>query len=462
MSSPRTDTVPRTDTAPLTQAEHDRLVVADRHVMHTMVRGDDPHRIVIVRAEGCRLWDTKGRRYLDATAGLALSQVGHGRRELGEVAAAQMAKLEYFHTRWGFTNDRAVELAARLVELAPEGLNNVHFTSGGAEGNEMALRLARFYRHRTGQPDRTWILALDKGFHGITYGASSMSGGAEAHTGFGPMLPHVRFLTTPDAVHGTAFGETDVTDFCLRELRATIEEIGPDRITAMIGEPVLGPGGMIVPPDDYWPRVAELLHSYGILLISDEIVTAYGRLGHWFAAERTGVTPDILVTAKGITSGYMPHGAVLVKDAIAEAVAGGDGFPVDFSYSGHPTACAVALANLDIIAKENLLGNAVEIGAHLGDGLRGLLELPVVGQVRQIGLMVCVELTAEEGTLAPLAHGTTALTDELRDQHGLLVRGMRSGFMMVPPLVLTREEADEAVHALRDVLGRMTPDGLLR
>ncbi|MFH9424155.1 aspartate aminotransferase family protein [Streptomyces sp. NPDC017529] len=445
----------------LPKDEQGKLVGADRHVMHSNVRGDDTRRTVIVQAQGCQLWDTEGRRYLDATAGLALTQVGHGRRELGEAAAAQMAKLEYYHTRWGFTNDRAIELAARLTELAPDGLDHVYFTSGGAEGNEIALRMARFYRHRTGQPDRTWILALDKGFHGISYGASSMSGGSEAHIGFGPMLPHIRFLTTPDTFHRAAFDGEDVTEFCLRELRETIEEIGPERITAMIGEPVLGPGGMIVPPDDYWPRVAALLRSYGILLISDEIVTAFGRLGHWFAAERTGVTPDILVTAKGITSGYIPHGAVMVSGEIAEAVGKDDGFPVGFTYSGHATACAVALANLDIIAREDLLGNAVKVGSHLADRLRELLDLPTVADVRQIGLMVCVQLVSDKETRAPLPNGTGALTDELRDGFGVLVRGMPSGVMLVPPLVLSREEADEAAGALREVLSRMTPDGLL-
>lgn len=307
-----------------------------------------------------------------------------------------MTRLDYFHT-WGpLSNDRAVELAARLAGLSPEPLRRVYFTSGGAEGNEIALRMARLYHHRRGEPQRTWILSRRMAYHGIGYGSGGVSGFPVYHDGFGPSLPDVHFLTPPHPYRRELFSGAEVTDFCLAELRETIERTGPERIAAMIGEPVMGGGGAVIPPADYWPRVAELLRSYGILLISDEVVTAYGRLGHWFAAEHFGAVPDIMVTAKGLTSGYVPHGAVLTTDEVAAEVTGDHGFPVGYTYTGHPTACAVALANLDIIEREKLAANAVAVGDHLGRRLAELTDLPVVGEVRQLGLMLAVELVSDK------------------------------------------------------------------
>jgi putrescine aminotransferase len=436
------------------------LIRTDRATMvHPLLPAGRDDRTVLVGAEGVWVRDMDGRNYLDASAVLGLMQVGHGRRELAEAAATQMTTLECFHT-WGtITNDKAVELAARLVQLSPAGLDRVFYTSGGAEGNEIALRMARFFHHRRGEHDRNWILSRHSAYHGIGYGSGSVSGSPVYQTGFGPVVPNVALLTPPHPYQQELYAGVDPTDFCVRELEATIERIGAHRIAAMIGEPVMGGYGAVVPPADYWPRIADVLRRNNILLIFDEVVTAFGRTGRWFAAEHFGVVPDLLVTAKGITSGYVPHGAVLVSDEVAGVVGADGGFPVGYTYSGHPTACAVALANLDIIEREDLLGNAVTVGAHLAAGLRTLLDLPTVGDVRQLGMMLAVQLVSDKNTRADLPGGTLRLADALREEAGTIVRTNPHALIISPPLVLDRPTADELVRRLRSVLERLGTDG---
>lgn len=432
-------------------------------ILHPLLPAGREDRTVLVGGEGCHVHDADGRSYLDASAVLGLMQVGHGRPELAAAAAEQMGRLEFFHT-WGtITNDRAIELATRLTDLAPEGLDRVFFTSGGAEGNEIALRLARFYHHRKGTPRRTWVLSRHSSYHGIGYGSGSLSGMPVYHEGFGPVVPDIHFLTAPHPYQREWYGGEDPTDFCVRELEAAIERIGPDKIAAFIGEPVMGGYGCVIPPADYWPRVREVLDRHGILLIFDEVVTAFGRTGTWYGAEHFGVVPDILVTAKGITSGYVPHGAVLVSEEVAEVVGAGGGFPIGYTYTGHPTACAVALANLDLIEKEGLLANATDTGAYLVAGLRReLLELPAVGDVRQLGLMLAVQLVSDKETRADLPGGTLRVTDALREQAGIIVRANPHALVVTPPLVLDRPLADKLVDGFRFVLERLGTDGFVR
>ncbi|MEV0500769.1 aspartate aminotransferase family protein [Streptomyces spectabilis] len=442
-------------TAQWVRSDRDRLI-------HPNLPSSRTDRTVMVEAHGCYVRDSEGNRYLDAAAALGMVQVGHGRGEIVEAAAAQMGSLECFHLWETMSNDKAIELAARLTDLAPSGLDRVFFTSGGAEGNEIALRMARFFHYRRQQPERTWVLSRRTAYHGIAYGAGSVSGLPVYHEGFGPVLPHVHHLTAPDPYQTAAYEGEDVTEFCLRELREAIERIGPDRIAAMIGEPVMSVGGAVVPPPDYWPRVTELLRSHGILLIFDEVVTGYGRIGHWFAAEHFGVRPDLLVTAKGITSGYVPHGAVLVTEEVAAAVTGSTGFPIGFTYTGHPTACAVALANLDLIEREKLLDNATAVGGYLADRLAALRDLPVVGDVRQLGLMLGIELVADKTTRTQLPTGTAPVAQALREDAGIILRGNPRSLLINPPLVLDRATADELADGLLAVLARVEPDGRVR
>ncbi|SHI48352.1 aminotransferase family protein [Streptomyces sp. 3214.6] len=444
----------RTTTAELVRQDRERI-------LHPLLPEGRDDRTVLVGGDGCRVRDADGREYLDASAVLGLMQVGHGRREIAEAAAAQMSALDCFHT-WGtITNDKAIELAVRLTDLAPAGLDRVFFTSGGAEGNEIALRMARYYHHRRGASERTWILSRHSAYHGIGYGSGSLSGSPLYREGFGPVVPDVHFLTPPHPYQRSLYDGADPTDFCVRELEAAIERIGAHRIAAMIGEPVMGGYGAVVPPPDYWPRVAEVLRRHGILLIFDEVVTAFGRTGRWFGAEHFGVVPDVLVTAKGITSGYVPHGAVLVREEVAEVIGQGGGFPIGYTYTGHPTACAVALANLDIIERESLLDNATAVGGHLAAGLSTLLDLPAVGDVRQIGLMLAVQLVSDKETREDLPGGTLRVADRLREDAGIVVRNNPHALIVAPPLVIDRATADELVDGMRSVLERLGTDGVV-
>jgi adenosylmethionine-8-amino-7-oxononanoate aminotransferase len=441
-----------------TLAGAEALVQRDRELLiHPYLPTSVEERVIMREGDGCRLRDVEGREYLDATGGLWLAQVGHGRKEIAEAAARQMSQLEYFMSFWEFSNERAIELADRLVALSPENVQHVYFTSGGSEGNEAALKMARYFHHRRGDTERNWILAREHAYHGVGYGSGSATGFPIYHDGFGPMLPHVSHLTPPWPYRAELFGGEDPTDFCLRELERRIEEIGPHRIAAMIGEPIMGVAGMIVPPEDYWPRVRELLSAHGILLIFDEVVTAYGRTGSWFAAQHFGVEPDLIVTAKGITSGYMPLGAVLVSDAVAEVLGQDHGFPMGYTYNGHPTACAVAMANLDIIENEGLLAKATETGNHLLERLGRLTELPVVGEVRGVGMMLALELVTDEDTRTPLL-ATPPVEDVARRDTGVIVRNCGHNVVLSPPLSMTRAEADELVDALASVLERLRPD----
>jgi adenosylmethionine-8-amino-7-oxononanoate aminotransferase len=439
------------------------LYAADRaHIIHPYLPGTVDERVIMTRGQGSTLWDAEGREYLDATGGLWLAQIGHGRDEIAAVAAQQIKTLEYFTSFWEFSNDQAIALAQRLTDLSPAQLNHVYFTSGGSEGNEAALKMARYYHYRNGEPERTWIIARRNAYHGIAYGGGSATGFDVYHDGFGPMLPDVTHVTPPWPYRTDLYDGQDPTDFLIAELEETIERIGPDKIAAMIGEPIMGVGGMLVPPTDYWPRVRDVLRKHGILLIFDEVVTAYGRVGEWFAAQYFGVDPDLIITAKGITSGYIPLGAVLVSDTIAEALVADHGFPMGYTYNGHPTAAAVALANLDIIEREGLLQAAKDLGAYLHEGLSTLQDLELVGEVRYVGMMHAVELVADRETREPLPMLQPMLPDVIRRETGVIVRDCAHNLVLSPPLVITRDEIDRAVAAMRSVLERTNAKGEIR
>ena len=436
------------------------LAAADRELLiHPYLPASKETRMIMAEGDGCRLIDVEGREFLDATGGLWLAQVGHGRRELAEVAAAQMERLEYFTSFWEFTNERAIELADRLTSIAPANIDHVYYTSGGSEGNEAAMKMARYYHHAQGHESRTVILARRSAYHGVGYGSGTATGFDLFHDGFRPMLPDVEHLTPPWPYRKELFDGRDPTDHCVEELERTIDRLGADRIAAMIGEPIMGVAGMIVPPDDYWPRVAEVLHAHDILLLFDEVVTAYGRVGEWFAAERYGVQPDLITTAKGITSGYTPLGAVLVSSAVAEVIAR-NGFPMGFTYNGHPTACAVALENLAVIESEGLLERARDTGDYILGRLRELGDLPIVGEVRGVGMMHAVELVSDRDTHAPLPMDA-APQDVIRRETGVIVRDCQHNVVLSPPLVMSRAEADEVVDGMRSVLERIDTDGNL-
>ena len=441
----------------------DKLIERDRALLlHPYLPDSVTERVVMTKGSGCQLWDIDGKEYLDATGGLWLAQVGHGRKEIADAAYEQMQRLEYFTSFWEFSNDRAIELADRLVAIAPDSIDRVYFTSGGSEGNEAAIKMARYFHWRKGNPERNWIIARDRAYHGIAYGGGSATGYDLYHDGFGPMLPNVAHVTTPWPYRSELYGGEDPCDFLLNELEETINRIGPDKIAAMIGEPIMGVGGMLIPPDNYWTRVEALLKHHGILLIFDEVVTAYGRTGEWFAAQYFGVNPDIVVTAKGITSGYSPLGAVLMSRDVGDTLGSDGGFPMGYTYNGHPTACAIAMANLDIIENEGLLQRARSTGAILNAKLETLLDLPIVGEVRHVGMMLAVELVSDKATRAPLPMLQPMIPDVIRRETGVIVRDCAHNVVLSPPLIMTEAECDTAVTAIRSVLERTNADGTIR
>ncbi len=435
-----------------------------RHLIHPLLSGDSTDRCVIVRGKGSTVWDARGNELLDMTGGGNwLAQVGHGRVELGEAMAEQVARLSYFTSFFVFSNDQSIQLAKRLTGLAPEGFNRVFYTSGGSEAVDMAIKAVRLYHTRRGEPNRTWIISRQMGYHGSTYGGGSATGFDFVHYGVGPTLPHVRKVSPPFPFHPEMYGGQPITDFLIRELEQAIAEIGPGQVAAMIGEPVMGGGGVVEPPPDYWPRVRELLSRHGILLIADEVVTGYGRTGSWFASTERGMAPDVITTAKGITSGYAPLGAALMRDEIGEVIGGGDGFLHGFTYFGHPVGCAVALANLDIIEKEELVPRSSLIGGWLSQGLAAAAELPAVGEVRVTGATVGIELVADRQTRQPMPPPVAAgVVKELQRAHGVIARPYGPVIVMAPPLVLEEGEAARAAEATVEVLSRLGADGQLR
>jgi putrescine aminotransferase len=434
-------------------ASHDQIQGWDtEHVIHPWSFAGPS--LLLVRGEGSSYFDADGCEYLDALGGIQLCEIGHGRAELAEVAAAQMAELEYAPMFWNFGNERAAELAHRLVELAPDGMDEVFFTNGGSESCESAIKMARLYHYNRGEIDRTFILSLSHSYHGMTYGALSASGLAGLKVGVGELPGGFYHLTTPYPYRGYTF------DDCLRELEETIARLGAGRIAAFIGEPVLTVGGVIVPPPEYWHAVTELCREHGILLIADEVVTAFGRLGEWFASRSWGMTPDLIATAKGLTSGYLPLGAVLTSREVGENLRTAEsGFMHGYTYCGHPVACAVALKNLEIIEREALRANATRVGAHLRAGLQSLLELPVVGDVRGAGLLASVELVEDKTTRTPLEVRRQEIADRVRDEQRVIVRSIYQNVILAPCLTLTESQADRIVEALHEVLSTTSEEG---
>jgi adenosylmethionine-8-amino-7-oxononanoate aminotransferase len=408
-----------------------------RHVVHPhQVVGRPRPPVVFVEGRGARIRDEEGTWYVDGTCGLWVCQVGHGRPELAEAARRQMEALEYYASFWDFTNAPAAELAARLAELAPAGLDRVFFTNGGSEGTETALKLARLAWHAQGETERTVILSRRMAYHGVSYGALQATGIPPLREGFGLAAGDVELLDVPYPYRGTT------TDGLIEQLERTIEAVGPGRIAAMIGEPVIGVGGMIPPHDDYWPRVEEVLRRHGILLVLDEVVTGFGRTGTWFAAEHWGgLRPDLIVTAKGLTSGYFPLGAVMISDRVHDMLEG-QAFRHGFTYNGHPTGCAVALENLAIIEREDLLARARDLGALLLDGLRELEALPAVAEARGFGMMAGLELNVADAA---------ELSDRVR-RAGVIVRATGQKLVLSPPLVIEREDVERIVAVLQEEL----------
>ena len=431
---------------------------ARRHLWrHFAPVGGDDELPVFVRGDGCSLWDTEGRRHLDALSSLFCVNAGHGRAELAEAAGAQARELAYA-TTWDTAHPRAIELAERIAGLAPGDLDRVFFTSGGSESVESALKLARAHHRLRGEPSRVKVIARELAYHGTTFGALSATGLPSARTPFEPMMPGGCHVPHTDLYRAPG-GRDPLWAADAIEKRILFE--GPGTVAAVILEPVQNSGGCLPPPPGYFARARDICDRHGVLLISDDTICGWGRLGTWFGAQRFDLVPDIITTAKGLTSAYVPMGAMIVSERVAEPfVESGEPFAHGLTFGGHPVAAAVALANLDVIEREDLLGHVRRHEADLQAALEGLFDIPIVGDVRGAGYFWGIELVADQATREPfspeVAHELTErVLGPALQRRRLICRAADRGYPVIqlaPPLIAGPEEFAEIGAILREVL----------
>jgi hypothetical protein len=422
--------------------------------------GDVP---IIVRGEGQYVYDQHGKRYLDGLAGLFVSQVGHGRTELAEAAARQASQLAYFPL-WSYAHPRAIELSERLANYAPGDLNRVFLTTSGSEAVESAWKMAKQYFKLTGQPTRYKVLSRSIAYHGTTHGALAITGLPDIKMAFEPLpaggvrVPNTNFYRAPGFVADdvTAFGR-----WAADEIERAILREGPESVAAIYLEPVQNSGGCFPPPPGYFGRVREICDKYGVLLVSDEVICAFGRLGHMFGSERYDYQPDVITFAKGVTSGYAPLGGMIVRDFLMEPyLKDQTSFLHGVTFAGHPVSCAVALANLDVFEKEDLLGSVRANEGAFRTTLQKLNDLPIVGDIRGAGYFYGIELVKDKTTRETFSDDESErllrgfLSHALFDA-GLICRADDRGdpvIQLSPPLTCTQEHFDEIEQILRSVL----------
>jgi adenosylmethionine-8-amino-7-oxononanoate aminotransferase len=414
---------------------------------------------VFVKGEGVWLTDQRGRRFMDAMSGLWVVNAGHGRAELAEVAARQMREMAYVNT-FAYTSRPAIDLASTLASLLPPSLNRLFFVNSGSEAVETALRMAKHYQYNIGEKKRFKIIARRGSYHGVTAGALSVNGSTGINrVPYEPLLPGVVFVENTPCYHCKLAKKPSCDAVCVGAIEQVIKAEKPETIAAFIGEPISAANGGHVPSDDYWPAIRRLCDTYGILLIADEVINGFGRTGAWFASPRLGFEPDLMTMAKGISSGYIPIAAVAASDKVAAAFEGDKSktFGLGITFGTHPVSCAVALANIEIIARERLPENAASTGAYLHSRLTGLKEQhPIVGDVRGRGLLLAVEVVKDPATNEPFPEDA-GLPDKLTA--ALVKRGIlcRAGNVIniAPPLVITPAECDWLVDGLDAALSEV-------
>ena len=441
----------------LTEKDHQHLI----HPLNHPSEHAEPQ--IWVKGTGAIMVDVHGREFIDGLGGLWNVNVGHGRKELALAAHEQMSNLAYCSAYTGSSNIPAIELAKRMGELTYPSLNHVYFTSGGAESNESAFKTARFYWKAKGKPDKYKVIARRLGYHGVTMAAMSATGMSIFWKMFEPRVPGFVHIEPPFPYRfdQTKEGET-VGEAAARLLEEAIQKEGPETVGAFIAEPVQGGGGVIVPPDDYFPRIREICSKYEVLFIADEVITGFGRTGKWFALSHWDVEPDIMVFAKGITSGYVPLGGIMISDEISDVM---NTVPAEnrwmhaYTYSGHPTCCAVALKNIEIIENENLPERAAKGGKRLLDGLKTLYDITAVGDVRGLGMMTAVELVADRKTKKPF-DAEKKIGERIRNEMlklGLFTRIRGEVICFAPPLITTDEQIDRIVKISREAIETVVP-----
>ena len=422
---------------------------------------------VIVRGDGVYLWDSQGKKIVDGMSGLWCVNVGYGRTSISQAVYRQMETLPFYNSFFGTTNVPAAQLAAKLAQISPPQFQHVFFTSSGSEGNDTNLRMVRRYWDILGYKERHTIISRHNAYHGSTVAGASLGGMDGMHAQGGMPIPGIAHIGQPNYLesgHGLSPEEFGVK--AAGWLEDKILEIGADKVAAFIGEPVQGAGGVIIPPSTYWPEVQRICDKYGILLIADEVICGFGRLGRWFGSELFGIKPDLITFAKGVTSGYVPLGGVLVGDRVAKVlIEQGGEFTHGFTYSGHPVACAAALENIRIIEEEQLVTKVAEdTGPYLKQCFARLGEHPLVGYADSCGLVAGLNLvrkkgaTVHENVLFDEDQGVGMLCRGHMFDNGVIMRAVGERMIVAPPLVMTRAQIDEMVALIRLCLDKTHAD----
>ncbi|RJG12550.1 aspartate aminotransferase family protein [Pseudomonas cavernicola] len=407
---------------------------------------------IITKAEGVYIWDSEGNKILDGMAGLWCVAVGYGRDELVAAASKQMKELPFYNTFFMTAHPPVLELAKAIADIAPAGMNHVFFTGSGSEGNDTMLRMVRHYWTIKGQPQKKVIIGRVNGYHGSTVAGASLGGMKYMHEQGDLPIPGIVHIPQP-----YWFGEGgDMTPdefgiWAAEQLEKKILEVGEDQVAAFIAEPIQGAGGVIIPPDSYWPKIREILAKYDILFVADEVICGFGRTGEWFGSDYYGNAPDLMTIAKGLTSGYIPMGGLIVSDKIVDTLNEGGDFNHGFTYSGHPVAAAVALENIRILREEKILERVREETApYLQKRLRELADHPLVGEVRGVGLLGAIELVKNKQTRERFeGKGVGMICRGHCFDNGLIMRAVGDTMIISPPLVISKAEIDELVAKAR-------------
>ena len=414
-------------------------------------------QLILVSGNGATLTDIDGREYVDGMASLWNVNVGYGRDVLAAVAAEQMRTLAFSSAYGGFGTAPAIKLAAKLAELAPGDLDVTYFASGGGEANDTAYKIARLYWKLRGEPERVNIISRIRDYHGLTYAATSATGLANFWKGFEPLAPGFLHAPAPDPYRYTDEGSAGAA--YVQALEKVVLDAGPQTVAAVVAEPVQGAGGVIVPPADYFPLLRQVCDKHGLLLIADEVITGFGRTGWWFALEHWNVQADLMIFAKGVTSGYLPLSGVMLTNAVHDVLRSVKGmFAHGFTYSGHPTACAVGLRNLQILEEEGLVEQAGERGAYLHRKLQGLREHEIVGDVRGLGLLAGVELVSDKATKQSfdVSKGAARRVWLEALERGVIVRPLSGDVLAIsPPFVISEQQIDRLVDVLHSAIERV-------
>ena len=416
---------------------------------------DSASTLVISRAEGVYIYDTDNNKILDAMSGLWCVNMGYGQEEIVERAYAQMQKLPYYNSFFGTTHPPAAELTALLADIAPAHMNQAFFTSGGSEANDTVVRMVRHYWETLGQAGKSIIISRENAYHGSTMAGASLGGMSSMHAQGGLPIPDIVHIAQPYAFNECveAGGEIDRAAFGLQAARALeekIDELGEDRVGAFIAEPIQGAGGVIIPPETYWPEIQRICKQRNILLVMDEVICGFGRTGEWFGSIYYNIEPDLMPIAKGLSSGYLPIGGVMVADRVAEVLMQSEAdFAHGFTYSGHPVCAAAAIANIQLMQSENIIERVRDVtGPYLARKWQTLAEHPLVGEARSLGALASLEIVEDKASFKRFedSNAVTTLCRDFCFENGLVMRAVTDKMIVAPPLIISETEIDELIE----------------